>query len=174
LSVAPHDTYGLVSAVMPRKRYGLRGAARHIGSVRRCDGRRISMGPIPGNILCIRVMNIARCRLRNISDRFAIRWPVGEVPFCRPDDRCIVSPVMPERRGKRPMGNRMRREPSTNRCSRPGQCLVRGNHDRYYAERGDKRHPIHSIHHGTYQCVGLLRSPPMHARPGLSCPQMHN
>ena len=52
------------------------------------------------------------------------------------------------------MGNRMRRsKPSTMRGTRPGECLVRGKHKRYYAERRDKR-PIHSIRHGTYQFGG--------------------
>ena len=53
------------------------------------------------------------------------------------------------------MGNRMRRsKPSTMRGTRPGECLVRGKHKRYYAERRDKR-PIHSIRHGIYQFVGV-------------------
>jgi hypothetical protein len=59
LLVAPHDTYGLLSAVTPGNRDGLGGAARHIGSFRWCDRRRISMCPIPGNIICIRLMDIA-------------------------------------------------------------------------------------------------------------------
>src|SRR6266849_511299 len=46
-----------------------------------------------------------------------------------------------------------RSSPSTNRCSRPGECLVRGKHERYQAERGDKR-PIYSIRHDTYQFAG--------------------
>jgi len=139
---------------MPRNRYGLRGAARHIWSFRRCDSRRISMCPIPGNIICIRVMVIAWYWLRNIYHGFAIRWPVEEAPYCRPEGPYIVSPVMPERLGDWRTGNRMRRsKPSTRRCSRPGECLVRGKHKRYYAERRDKR-PIHSIRHGTYQFVG--------------------
>jgi hypothetical protein len=59
LSVAPHDIDGLISAVLPRNRYGLRGAARHIGPVGRYDGGRISMGPIPGNIIGIGLTDIA-------------------------------------------------------------------------------------------------------------------
>jgi hypothetical protein len=59
LSVAPRDTYGLLFAVVPGDRYGLGWAARHIGSVRRGDSRRKPMCPIPGNIICIRVMGIA-------------------------------------------------------------------------------------------------------------------
>lgn len=47
------------------------------------------------------------------------------------------------------MGHRMRRSNrSTRCCSRPGECLVRGKHKRYYAEGRDKRR-IHSIRHGT-------------------------
>jgi hypothetical protein len=59
LSVAPRDIDGLLGAVTPGNRYGLRGAARDIGPVRRCDSRRESMCPIPGNIVCLRVMDIA-------------------------------------------------------------------------------------------------------------------
>jgi hypothetical protein len=57
--VAPHDIYGLLFAATPRNRYGLRGAAWHIWPVGRCDSRRISMCPIPGNIICICVADIA-------------------------------------------------------------------------------------------------------------------
>jgi hypothetical protein len=122
LSIAPHDIYGVLFAVMPAgNRDGLRGAARHIWASRRCDNRRISMGPIPGNIISMRGTDIAWYGLRAISQGFAIRWPGEEVPFCRPEDPYIVSPVMPERSGDRRMGNRMRRsKPSAMRGSRPG------------------------------------------------------
>src|ERR1700730_15439256 len=56
--VTPHDIDGLSLAVTPGNRGGLRGAARHIGAVRTRDDRRISMGPIPGNIIG-RVTDIA-------------------------------------------------------------------------------------------------------------------
>ena len=154
LSVAPHDIDGLLSAVTSGNLYGLRGAARHIGPIRRRDSRRISMGPIPGNIVCIDVMHIAGCRLRTIRDGFAIRWPV-EALVARPEEApYVVSPVMPKRVGDRRPGNRMRRsKPSAMRRSRPRECLVRGKHKRYCAERRDQR-PIHSIRHGTHQYVG--------------------
>jgi hypothetical protein len=58
LLVTPHDVYGLLAAVAPRNRYGLGGATRHIRSVRRYDSRRVSMCPIPGNIVGIGVTNI--------------------------------------------------------------------------------------------------------------------
>ena len=59
LSVAPHDIDGLLFAVTSGNRYGLRGAARHIGPIGRRDIRRISMCPIPGNIVRVGVMRIA-------------------------------------------------------------------------------------------------------------------
>jgi hypothetical protein len=100
LSVAPYDIYGMLSAVIARNRYGLRGTARHIGSFGRRDGRRKSMCPIPGNIMRIGVMDIAGRRLRNIRNRFAVRRPVEGVVYSRPDGPDIVSPVMPERSGE--------------------------------------------------------------------------
>jgi hypothetical protein len=112
------------------------------------------MRPIPGDIVCIRVMHIAGCWLRTIPDGFAIRWPVVEALVGRPEGPHIVSPVMPKRVGDRRTGDRMRRsKPSAMRRSRPCECLVRGKHERYYAERRDQR-PIHSIGHGTHQFVG--------------------
>jgi hypothetical protein len=64
--VAANDIYGLLFAVTQRNRYGLRGAARHIcsdnwcrGWFRRTNNRRTSMCPIPRNIICARVMDVA-------------------------------------------------------------------------------------------------------------------
>lgn len=64
--VAANDIYGLLFAVTQRNRYGLRGAARHIcsdnwcrGWFRRTNKRRTSMCPIPRNIICARVMDVA-------------------------------------------------------------------------------------------------------------------
>ena len=54
------------------------------------------MSPIPGSIICLRVTDIARDWLRKIDHGLAIRWPVVEVSYCRPEDRRIVSLVMPE------------------------------------------------------------------------------
>ena len=55
------------------------------------------MCPIPGNIICLCATDIARYWLRKIHHGFAIRRPVVEVPYRRPEGPCIVSPVMPER-----------------------------------------------------------------------------
>jgi hypothetical protein len=110
------------------------------------------MHPIPGNIICVGVMHIARHWLREICRGRAIRR-LGEEAFPRPESAYIVSPVvMPQQRGDGRTG-----KPSTmrwsRRHSRPGECLVRGKDKRYCAERRDKR-PIHSIRHGTHQFAG--------------------
>jgi predicted nucleotidyltransferase len=55
-SIAPRDAYGLLFAAVSGNDDVLGGAARHIGVF----GRRIAMGPIPGNIIFIGVMNVAR------------------------------------------------------------------------------------------------------------------
>jgi hypothetical protein len=118
-------------AVTPGNRGGLRGAARHIGPVRRRDDRRISMGPIPGNIIGRCVTDIACRRLRYICQGFAVRCPVGVVVCSRPEGPDIISAVMPERSGDWPMGNRMRRgKPAAKRRARACECLVRGKHKR--------------------------------------------
>jgi hypothetical protein len=151
--VAPHDGYGLLCAVSPRNRHDLRGAARHVRTLGRYDSRRIPMCPIPGNVICIGVAHIAGRRLPNVYQGLAIRRIVEKAPYSRQKGSYPVSPVMPER-GQRRMGNRMRgSKHSTARRSRSGECLVRGKHKRYYAERRDKR-PIHFIRHGGYQFVG--------------------
>lgn len=62
--VAPDDIHGLLSAALPGDRYGLLGAFGHICSFRRYDGWRISVCPIPRNIICVSVMHIARRWLR--------------------------------------------------------------------------------------------------------------
>lgn len=148
--IASHDVDGLLFAVAPRNRYGLRGAALHIGSFRRRDSRRKSMRPIPGNIIGVGVTDIARYRWCRTYHGFAIRRPVEEAACRRPQGRYIVSAVMPDRR----TGKRMRRSnPSTRRGSRPGERLVRRKHQHDDAERSDKC-PIHPIRHGTHQFVG--------------------
>lgn len=58
-SIAPHDAYGTLTAVMSGNGYGFRGTTRHIGAIGRDDHRRISMCPIPGNIILVRVLNLA-------------------------------------------------------------------------------------------------------------------
>jgi hypothetical protein len=64
--VATNDIYSLLFAVTQRNRYGLHGAVRHIcsgnwcrGRFRRTNKRRTSMCPIPRNIICARVMDVA-------------------------------------------------------------------------------------------------------------------
>lgn len=115
------------------------------------------MCPIPGNIVGLRVMDIARCRLRDIRRRLAIRWPAGEITYARPEGPDTGSPVMPERMGEERTGDRRRRS-KPRRCSRASRCLVRAKHQRDRAERHDKRR-IHSIRHGTHQFVGYYAAP---------------
>jgi hypothetical protein len=57
------------------------------------------MYPIPGNIVGLRVPDIAWYRLRNIDQGFAIRWPVEEIAYRGPDSAGVVSAVMSERSG---------------------------------------------------------------------------
>ena len=157
-SVAAHDLDGLLFAVTRRDRYGLRGAARHIGSFGRCDGRRIAMDPIPGYIVCIGVVDIAE-GLRRADGGFVIRWPVRGIPYCGPEGPRMDSVVMPERWSDARTGNRTRRSnPCTRRHSGASECLVRGKHERDSTERRDQR-PIHSIRHGTHQFVGYRAAP---------------
>lgn len=110
------------------------------------------MYPIPGNI--IGVTNIVCQRRRNIRRGFAIRWSVIKASACGPKESCLVPPAVPERCGPWRAGHRMRRgKPSTPRTSRSGQCLVRDEHKRQYADRCDKR-SVHFTGHGTYPLVG--------------------
>jgi hypothetical protein len=152
--VAPHHIDGALSAVTRGNRYGFRAAARHIGPIGGRDSRRISMGPIPGNIIGVGVMDIARRWLRGTCDGFAARWIVEEA-VSGPEAPHIVSPAMPERSGgEGSIGNRMRRSrPAASGGSRPGRCLVRGKHERQGDERRGKR-AIHFMRHDTYQFVG--------------------
>ena len=86
--VAPHDIDGLFFTVAPGNRHGLLGATRHIRPVGRYDLRWKSMYPVPGDIIRVGVMDIARWRLPNISQGasqgasigFAIGWVVEEAP----------------------------------------------------------------------------------------------
>jgi hypothetical protein len=151
-SVAPYDIDGLLLAVTSGNRDGLRGATRHIGSITGGDRRRISVRPIPGHVMGIGVVHIARCRWRHICHGLAGRGPVEGIPDARP--KGIVSAMMPERVGEQRAGNRMRRgKRGTSRRSRPRECLACRKHKRNYAERRDKR-PIPFICHGTHQFVG--------------------
>ena len=99
-SVAPRDVYSLLFAAVSGNGDVLRGAAWHIGVF----GRRKAMGPIPGNIVFIGVMDIARRRLRNVGQGFAaIGRAVVVEPIARPEEPCIVSAMMPERLREGPM-----------------------------------------------------------------------
>jgi hypothetical protein len=155
-SVAPHDIDGLLRTAAPANRHGLRAAARHIGSIGRHDGRRISMRPIPGDIIGIGVTDIVRRRWRSVDHGFAIRWIVVEAVDCRPE-RPTNSPMMPERMRDGRTGRRSK--PCPRRGSRPRERFVRGKHDHCDTERRDKR-PIHSIRHGTYHFVGCREPAP--------------
>ena len=158
-SVAPRDVDGLLGAATPGNRYGLRGAARHIGAIRRRDGRRISMGPVPGNIVCVGVTDVVRRRWRSAGHGFAIRWIVGEVACRRPEGGPTTnSRVMPERLRDCRTGSRRSRSCARRGC-RPRERFVRGKHERYDTDRRDKR-PIHSIRHGTHHFVGCREPHP--------------
>ncbi len=153
LSEAPRDIDGLLLAATPRHRHSLGWAARYIGSIRRYGDRRKSMRPIPGDGISVGVLEIAWRWLRRIYHGLNSRRPVVEAPYRRPEGPEVVSPVMPERLRRRPVGNRMRSKPATRRRSGPGGCLVRGKHERRRTERREKR-PIHFIGHGTHHFVG--------------------
>jgi hypothetical protein len=158
--VAPRDIDGLLGAATPGNLHGLRGAARNIGSIGRHDGRRISMGPVPGNIVRIGVVDVVRRGWRSLSHGFAIRWIVGEAACRRPEGPTAKSRMMPERLRDGRTGRR-RSSPCARGC-RPGERFVRGKHERYDTDRRDKR-PIHSMRHGTYHFVGC-RQPHPNAR----------
>jgi hypothetical protein len=128
----------VLTAVTSGNRYDLRGTTRHIGPFGRGDIGGKPMGPIPGNVISRRVMNIARGRRCAICQRCDIRLPVT-VGVRRPEIPCIPSPQMPQRVGKRRMGNRMRRRESARRRSGPGEALIQGKYKRDYAERRDKK-----------------------------------
>jgi hypothetical protein len=170
--ITARDADGLVSAVASGNGDGFGRAARHVGPVGRGDRRRISMRPIPGDILRIGVVHVARCRLRSIRDRSAIRWPVEEVSITEPDAASIVSAVMPERPRQCRAGNRMRgSKPAAMRYSGLGEGLVRRKHERYCTEARD-HHPVNSIRHRTHHW--LVAKQQSNAMPGLLSPQMHN
>jgi hypothetical protein len=153
--VAPHDIDSLLVAVAAGNGDGLGGAARHVRPVGGDDVRRKSMGPIPGDIIRIGVMDVARWWLRNSAHGFAIRRVVEEAVVRRPEAAAKTpSTVTPEGPGEGRTGHRMRgRGRSPNRAFRPGGRPARGKHQRDRAERGD-RCPIHPICHGTYRFVG--------------------
>jgi hypothetical protein len=150
-SIATHDIDGLVCAVMAGNCYGLRRAFRHIGPVGRRHSRRISVRPIPGDIICVGMMDISRSRLRNTDLAFATGWPV--IAFVsRPENSRSVSSVMVQRSACQRTETRMPRACAM-RGSRSGEGLAREKDNRCNAERGDE-HPVHSIHHETHQFVG--------------------
>ena len=72
LSEALRDV-DVLTAVTPGNRHHLRGAARNIGPVGRRHVRRKPMGPVPGNIIGRRVVNVARGRRCAVRQRCAIR-----------------------------------------------------------------------------------------------------
>ena len=57
-SIAARDVDDMLAAVASRNRHGFRRAGRRIGPVGRCDMRGIAMGPVPGHIIGVGVMDI--------------------------------------------------------------------------------------------------------------------
>jgi hypothetical protein len=152
-SIATHDIDGLVCAVMAGNCYGLRRALRHIGPVGRRHSRRISVCPIPGNVIGIGVMDISCSRLRDVDPGFTTGRPV--IAFVsRPENSAGVSSMMVQRSAGQRTESRMPRACAMRR-SRSGEGLGRENDNRYNAERRE-RDSVHSIHHGTHQFVGSI------------------
>jgi hypothetical protein len=168
-SVAARDIHGVLAAVMPGNGDVLRSAALHI----RASVRRKAMRPIPGNIVFIGVMDIARRWLRTISQGFVSGRAVVVKAISRPEDSTIASTMMPGRLRDRPMGNRMRRMRGSMRPGcRSRECLAGAKQQRQCADRCDKR-AIRSMRHGRYHRL-VTEQPPIQARAGVQRPQMHN
>ena len=159
LSVAPHHADGLVLAVTAADGHILGGAARHIGALRRCHRRRITMRPIPGNVVCDRLMmHIIGSWLREVDPEPRSGWSVPKSADRRPEAAYMVPAVVAERIGKWRVGAQMgRTNPSAMDGARPGECLVGARQNRSRAENGDQR-DIYSKRHDTYQLVRLLGS----------------
>jgi hypothetical protein len=108
--------------------------------------------PIPGNIIGVGVVHIARRWWRDIGRYLVNRSVVDETTRCRPKRSCSVSPMMMPRRER----DRRRSRASGVRCcrrgSRPGKRLVCVEAERYEAERRDKR-PMYSMRHGRHPFV---------------------
>ena len=122
--VAPNhvDICGLPRPIVSRNRHGLRSAIRHIRSCRGCDIRRETMDRIPGDIIRVGVMDIARWWLRDLCARFVIGRPVRSVHHARPGVR-TVSTVMPERSGDGWASSRMCSRALRGSCA--CECLAR-------------------------------------------------
>jgi hypothetical protein len=160
--VAPHDIDGFVRPVTLMESESLHRAVRHIGPVGRSDIRRKAMGPIPGNIVCLGVTDIARRCLRSTRRGLAGAWTVRsvvKVPWPEsPKTSKIseISRVMPEEG----MRYRARRDNPAASRSRPCKGLVvGGKHQRDHAKRGDQRR-IHFIRHGTYHSLVAAQPAP--------------
>ena len=145
-SVASHDVDLPRAATAVGNRDGLGRASRHIGPVGRHDGRRIAMGPIPGNAICIAIADTAGCRRRQL---FAIRSVITTVAtiiiiVSRPDGPGPRSPIMPEKMATWPM----RRGKCSARASRRSKRLAGHRYKRNGAEEQDQR--VYFRPHGTH------------------------
>lgn len=159
MSVAPHHADGLVLAVTAADGHILGGTARHIGSLRRCHRRRITVRPIPGNIVCDRLMmHVTGSWLREVDPEARSGGSVPKSADRRPEAAYMVPAVVAERIGKWRVRAQMgRNNPSAMDRAGPGECLVGARQNRSRAENGDQR-DIYSKRHDTYQLVRLLGS----------------
>ena len=107
------------------------------------------MHRIPGGIIGVGVMDIARCRRRDIDAGFARRRPVIPVPTVRPVNGCCIAPaaMMRDRSGEGRPAGAMRRGNATMSSARCRECLACRKHKRQSADRRDKQ-PKPWIRHG--------------------------
>jgi hypothetical protein len=125
---AANDRHGLLTAVGPRNRYGLRGAAGIIDDWSRrrrryrrafIEAGRVSVRPVPRNIelIGVIVISIARYRLCEFEVGLAIPWSPKRDSSERPERTCITSEMATMRSRERPNERRVRRTSSrTRRC----------------------------------------------------------
>jgi len=112
------------------------------------------MRPIPGNVVCDRLMmHIIGSWLREVDPEPRSGWSVPKSADRRPEAAYMVPAVVAERIGKWRVGAQMgRTNPSAMDGARPGECLVGARQNRSRAENGDQR-DIYSKRHDTYQLV---------------------
>ena len=160
-SIATRNAHRLLFAAVPGNADVLRVAVRHVGASGRCDLGWKAVGPIPGNVIFIGVMDIARWSPRRVCQGSAIGRPVIVEAIVRPEDSqiIVVPTAMPQRLGDRVAGHRMHRMRRSMRGhSRPGEALAGGEHQRDGAGRCDKR-AIHSMRHDTYHSLVTEQHP---------------
>src|SRR5665213_521954 len=165
--LAANHSHGLVFAVSPGNRYDLRGATGRIGHRWSKRGRgaakkagRISVGPIPGDIVFVGVIDIARYRAgyrwRDPFTGFAIP---EEASRCRKEIPFVASVEMIRQSSDRWTDRRMRRSGNDAMgCPRAAERVARGHRctERQYEDR------IRFIHHGTP--TGFATSDPILGR----------